>query len=115
MALETESNLHRTKQELHMTKQELEFVTRNRADIEVALRAAQQEKAMAERELNALRHHLKSQAGTNSTVRNITSYLANKSELMSDLPFADTHTLRNNGEPQPTAKFPHHQLESYRE
>ena len=61
---------------------------------------------MVERELLALRHQLKVQAGPNSTLRNINSYNVTKSELLNDMtlgPLAGTGTLR---EPQPTAKFP---------
>ena len=54
----------------------------NRADIEVALRAAQQEKALVERELNGLRHSLKVQAGPNSTLKNIGAYNSNKTGLV---------------------------------
>ena len=43
VALETETKLTQVKQELQDVRKELNFITRNRNDLEVALKASQQE------------------------------------------------------------------------
>lgn len=55
VALETEQCLSKVKNDLAKCKQDLDFNLRNREDLELALRATQEEKAIIERELFALR------------------------------------------------------------
>ena len=56
VSLETEQNLSKTRHELERLQRELIFITNNRNDIEVALKASQVEREMLERELLCLRH-----------------------------------------------------------
>lgn len=53
--METEQCLSKVKNDLAKCKQDLDFNLRNREDLELALRATQEEKAIIERELFALR------------------------------------------------------------
>ena len=46
VALETETKLTQVKQELQDARKELNFITRNRNDLEVALKASQQEREL---------------------------------------------------------------------
>lgn len=55
VALETEQNLAKVKSDLNRCKQEIDFLGRHKDDLELALRATQEEKALVERELYALR------------------------------------------------------------
>jgi len=55
VSLETESSLNHVKMELQSLRVEYDFVQRNRGDLEIALKATQEEKSLVERELNALR------------------------------------------------------------
>ena len=55
VALETEQNLSKVKSDLSRCKAELDFLSRNKEDLELALRATQEEKSIVERELFSLR------------------------------------------------------------
>ena len=84
MALETEAHLSQVRKELQEARKELIFVTNNRNDLEVALKASQQEREMTQRELLTLRHQLKLKADlqpdayktASQSQRKLTSYNA---------------------------------------
>ena len=70
-------------------RRELIFTQRNRNDIEIALKASQQEREMIQRELLTLRHQLQLKSelqnfksgGPPSTSRNVTSYNATQTSV----------------------------------
>ena len=94
VALETETLLSQVRNELAETRKELNFVQRNRNDLEIALKAQQQEREMVQRELLTLRHQLQLKADLNpnnyksaqSTSRKLTSYNATQSSVHTNEP-----------------------------
>lgn len=58
VALETEQNFNKVKSDLVRCKHEIDFLGRHKDDLELALRATNEEKALVERELYSLRSQL---------------------------------------------------------
>lgn len=82
VALETEQNLAKVKSDLSRCKAELDFLSRNKEDLELALRATQEEKSIVERELFALRSQLQLKA--QGTIFSIAPLSNSKQSTMRD-------------------------------
>jgi uncharacterized membrane protein len=62
VAIETELTVSKLKEELMQVQSQLEYVSKSKDDLKQANRVVLEEKNILEREINALREHIKYQA-----------------------------------------------------